>query len=220
MSARSLVVHAALLVSLVCFLSASSDAEDEDAKRRREKAAEAAGVSRLEVGRALKRGAAFLTTKYKDGFDERFWNSTLELVMLTLTHAGVDESDPVYRKGLKALETCKLQYTYRVAALAMALARIDRRRYRGRIAHCAQWLVDTQLQEGEWGYPRTLSSPRAIPRPVKVPAPKGVDEEERSPGDRYERPSVKIRRKRHKHIDIKGVGDISNTQFAILGLQA
>ena len=31
---------------------------------------------------------------------------------------------------------------------------------------------------------------------------------------------MKIKRKRHKHIDIKGVGDISNTQFAILGLKA
>ena len=65
MPARFLVVHAALLISLVCFLSVSSDAEDEDAKRRREKAAEAAGVSRLEMGRALKRGATFLTTRYK-----------------------------------------------------------------------------------------------------------------------------------------------------------
>lgn len=194
-------------------------ADDED-DRRREKAAEEAGVSRAEVSKGIDRGAQYLLKKYEQGFDAGAWNSTLELVMLTLTHAGVDKSNPVYAKGLAALETCKLEYTYRVAALAMALARIDRWKYRARIAHCAQWLVDTQLQEGEWGYPRTLSTPMEAPRPVKVPAPIEGSKEVVKPDDRYATPTVKIKRGRHKHIDITGVGDISNTQFAILGLKA
>ncbi len=208
-----------LLIALALPLAPYASA-DEDDERRREKAAEEAGVSRAAVGKAIDKGAQHLLTKYEGGFDATSWNSTVELVMLTLTHAGIDATNPVYAKGLKVLETCKLEYTYRVAALAMALARIDRWKYRARIAHCAQWLVDTQLQEGEWGYPRTLHTPMEVPKPVAVPAPIEGSKEVVKPDDRYGAPMIKIKRGRHKHIDIKGVGDISNTQFALLGLKA
>ncbi|MDF1701350.1 MAG: terpene cyclase/mutase family protein [Planctomycetota bacterium] len=205
-----------------CLLLASPEgrADDDPDQRRREKAAEEAGVSRAEVSKAIDRGAQYLLKKYEGGFDATAWNSTLELVMLTLTHAGVDAQNEVYARGLKALETCKLEFTYRVAALAMVLARIDRWKYRARIAHCAQWLVDTQLQEGEWGYPRTLKTPMEVPKPVAVPAPVDGSRELVKPEDRYGAPMLKIRKKRSKHIHIKSVGDISNTQFAILGLKA
>lgn len=209
-----------LCLALVLLLAGQAGAEDEDGKRRREKAAEEAGVSRLEVAKALREGSAYLTKKYARGFDKKGWNSTLELVMLTLTHAGIDETNDVYAEGLRALETCKLQYTYRVAALALALARIDARKYRTRLAHCAQWLVDTQLKAGEWGYPRTLRTTQEVPRPVDVPAPPKADTPDADPGDRYGRRTVKIKRNRKFKTLLKGVGDISNTQFAILGLKA
>ncbi len=209
-----------LMLALLLGTQAPRGFAEEDEGKQREKAAEAAGVSKADVGKAIDQGAAFLLKKYESGFDSTAWNSTLELVMLTLTHSGITEENAVYKKGLKALETCKLEYTYRVAALAMALARIDRWKYRARIAHCAQWLVDTQLQEGEWGYPRTLKTPMEIPKPVTVTPPIEGSTEVIKPGDRYGAPMVKIKKKRSKHISIKCVGDISNTQFAILGLKA
>ncbi len=172
------------------------------------------GPSQGDVDRAIKKGADFLKKKYENGFDGVAWNSTLELVMLTLSHAGVPPDDPVFQKGLKELETCKLQYTYRVAALAMALQRIDPKKYQERIAHCAQWLVDTQLPEGEWGYPDTLTSADEKPNAIEVEPPK-VEKRASSSGTMS---GIKI--KRGKNLNLKAKGDISNTQFAILGLKA
>ena len=210
-----------LLLSLfvVLLFVPGARADDED-DRRREKAAESAGVPRMAVSKAIDAGASFLKRKYADGFNPRPWNSTLELVMLTLAHAGVKEDDEVFAKGLKALETCKLQYTYRVAALAMALKRIDKWKYRKRIAHCAQWLVSTQLADGEWGYPRSLRTPSDVPKPVTVDPPPEAEEIFEKPDGAYSVPVVRIRKRKPKNLNIKGVGDISNTQFAILGLKA
>lgn len=158
-----------------------------------------------EVDLAVGRAAAFLLKKYEKGFDPRGWNSSLELVMLSLSHAKVSPDDPVVQKGLRELETCRLEYTYRVAGLAMALGRIDARKYQPRIAHCAQWLVDTQLVEGEWGYPGTLNGADEAPKPLEAPSPKAG--------------TIKIRRQPNGAIP-RAKGDISNTQFAILGLKA
>ena len=177
-----------------------------------------AGPTEAEVGKAIQSGADFLKKKYEKGFDAVAWNSTLELVMLTLSHAGVPPSDPVFQKGLKELETCKLQYTYRVAALAMTLQRIDSRKYQDRIAHCAQWLIDTQLPEGEWGYPDTLSSADQAPKAIEVEPPKVAKSATAGSGGTVS--MIKIKRTPNKNLDMKAKGDISNTQFAILGLKA
>jgi hypothetical protein len=211
-----------LQLCLACLLLVAGPVRaDEDDDRRREDDAEKAGVPRMAVSKAIDTGAAYLLKKFERDFDKVAWNSTLELVMLTLAHAGVQEDDPGFARGLRALETCKLQYTYRVAGLAMALQRIDAWKYRRRIAHCAQWLVDTQLADGEWGYPRSLRTPTEVPRPVEVPEPPEAETiVTEPPKDGYATPTVRVRKRPHEHVDIKGVGDISNTQFAILGLKA
>jgi hypothetical protein len=170
------------------------------------------------VSDAIQGGAAFLLKKYEKGFDAISWNSSLELVMLTLSHAGVPSENEVFQKGLSKLEACKLHYTYRVAALAMALQRIDARKYQDRIAHCAQWLVDTQMSEGEWGYPDTLSSPEEIPKPVDVDPPKPDPKKEAKPGSTQS--GVVIRRRAQRTAGGKAKGDISNAQFAVLGLRS
>jgi len=174
-------------------------------------------VEQAKVDDAVRRGSAFLLKKYEKGFDLASWNSTLELVMLTLNHAGVPADDPVFQKGLLALGTCPLQYTYRVAALAMALQRIDPRKFQERIAHCAQWLVDTQLNEGEWGYPGTLNGVDEAPGPVDVDPPKLEKKEVKEAGTTS---ALLIRRRPHAKVTSKVKGDISNAQFALLGLKA
>lgn len=174
-------------------------------------------VDQAKVDKAIKDGANFLLQKYKDKFDGSAWNSTLELVMLTLSHANVPPDDGIFRKGLAELESCKLQYTYRVAAMAMALQRINPSKYKARIAHCAQWLVDTQLPEGEWGYPDTLTTADEQPKGIEVEAPKLPEQKEKSGGTTA---AVKVKRQPNKSLNLKAKGDISNTQFAILGLKA
>lgn len=173
------------------------------------------------VDEAVRRGAAFLLKKYEKGFDDTAWNSSLELVMLSLSHAKVDADDEVYQKGLKKLENTRLQYTYRVAALAMALQRIDPKKYQDKIAHCAQWLVDTQLPEGEWGYPDTLKSPEEMPKSLEVDAPKPPKEGKKDDKPGATQAAVVIKRSpQTRSLNLKAKGDISNSQFAILGLKA
>jgi len=177
-------------------------------------------VDQDKVDDAVRRGSAFLLKKYRTGFDETWWNSPLELVMLTLSHAKADETDEVYQKGLRKLEGVKLQFTYRVAACAMALQKLDPVKYREKIAHCAQWLVDTQLPEGEWGYPGTLTTPDELPKPVDVDAPKPPKEKkDDKPGGTQA--AIVIRRSpATRALNLKAKGDLSNTQFAVLGLKA
>lgn len=174
-------------------------------------------VDSAKVDAAIRGGAAFLLKKHAKGFEPVAWNSTLELVMLTLSHAKAASDEEIFRKGLREIETCNLRYTYRVAMLAMALQRIDPVKYRDRIAHCAQWLVDTQLQRGEWGYPDTLTSLEEAPKPVEVDPPKPEKEEAGAGGKRV---SIAIRRPPPKSLNLKARGDLSNTQFAVLGLKA
>src|SRR5579864_1691032 len=100
----------------------------------------------IQVDAAVKKGAVFLLKKYEKGLDPRLLGWNLELLMLSLSHANVERDNEVFLKGLSELETSKLEYTYRVASLAMTLSRIDPVKYQRRLAHCAQWLVDTQLQ--------------------------------------------------------------------------
>lgn len=175
-------------------------------------------VEQAKVDQAIKTGADFLVKKYERGFDNQNWNSTVELVMLTLSHANVSPENETFKKGLEAITTCKLEYTYRVAALAMALQRIDPRKHQDRIAHCAQWLVDTQLPEGEWGYPDTLTTADEQPKPIEVAPPKIEKKADSGAGDTVA--SIKLKRQINKNLNLKARGDISNTQFAILGLKA
>lgn len=171
------------------------------------------GPSPAEVHRAIAAGAAWLGQEHAGGFHARTFTDPVELVVLTLSHAGVPHTDPVMAQGIQTLETVPLAFTYRVSVLAMALERINSRKYRGRLAHCAQWLVDTQLAGGEWGYPGSIQGPDRQPQATEVEAPEAADDGTASG-------TVRIERK----VDVASYGrtkgDFSNTQFAILGLRA
>lgn len=187
---RSLIL---ILLLLVLILPADPPAAAEE------------GPPVADVHRAVASGVAWLKQAFTDGFPTATWHESVELVVLTLSHAGVPHSEPVFTKGLETIATVPLRYTYRVSVLAMALERINSRKYQERLAHCAQWLVDTQLAGGEWGYPGGLQGPQEQPRSVTVPSPNGGGEIER-----------RIRPETYG----KAKGDFSNTQFAILGLRA
>ena len=168
------------------------------------------------VGAAIQRGAEWLRKTHAGSFETETFHSVPELVVLTLHHAGVDRKDPVYLEGLAVIETCPLKHTYRVATLAMALSRINPYKYRARLAHCAQWLVDTQLADGSWGYPGAMQGRSKRTKALEVKAP--VTEEQAKGGPKAE--PIQIVRSMPVEKLAGMAGDISNTQFAILGLRA
>jgi hypothetical protein len=94
---------------------------------------------------------------------------------------------------------------------------VNPRLYRTRLAHCAQWLVDTQLAGGEWGYPGAFQGPERMVEGMRV-APPPPPEDDGKPGSAG--PRIVITRRTSMTSDRVLRGDFSNTQFAILGLRA
>ena len=166
---------------------------------------------------AIDQGVAWLGQRFAEGFPDETFHGPVELVVLTLSHAGANLKDPVFAKGTAILEKLEPRFTYRTALQAMALAEVNPRRYQAKIAHCAQWLVDMQLAGGEWGYPGPPDGSYLRMDGVTVappPRPEGA-----GPADApVERWPVERRLPLEKHGSAKG--DFSNTQFAILGLRA
>jgi hypothetical protein len=169
-----------------------------------------------DVQRAIDSGKAWLEKQFKGGVEDGSWQCPAELVLLTLAHAGGSANEPVFAKSLKVVEKVTPQFTYRTALLAMALAEVNPRLYQEKIAHCAQWLVDTQLAGGEWGYPggaeeRTHTGVQVAPPKLPERDPKA----EPKPRDK-----IVIARGESFTSEKVMKGDFSNTQFAILGLRA
>lgn len=177
---------------------------------------EKATPSSKAVREAIDRGAAWLLARYENGFDNTSVTATPELVLLTLTHAGVKHTHPVFQKALEATLAAELRHTYRVSTMAMALSGINPYLYRARLAHCAQWLVDTQYEQGEWGYPggRAGTADTGVKTDVKPPVP-----DPQAQGGSKAEPIVIVRGVSETDA-VEGQGDFSNTQFALLGLRA
>lgn len=184
------------------------------------------------VNRAIEAGSAWLRGTFKEGFSGEKWSDPVELVVLTLAHCGVNLTDPVFQKAVATCEQQTPRFTYRTALLAMALGEVNPRQYQRKLAHCAQWLVDTQLAGGEWGYPGAHEGSYLKTEGVTVPPPPepGAEEgakptEKPAPRD-GEKPPEKtvakwVLKRRDPPASLANVkGDFSNTQFAVLGLRA
>ena len=167
------------------------------------------------VQQAIDKGVAWLDHRFADGFPDETFHGPVELVVLTMSHAGANLKDPVFAKGVEILEKAVPRFTYRTALQAMALAEVNPRRYQSKIAHCAQWLVDQQLTGGDWGYPGPPDGSYLRMDGVTVPPPP-------PPEGAPDAPLEKLVIERRTPIDKAGTvkGDFSNTQFAILGLRA
>jgi hypothetical protein len=173
------------------------------------------------VKAAIDAGAAWLRALLeREGFQDERDRDVGELAVLTLAHAGANLKDEVFAQGVKFLETVELRFTYRTSLLAMALAEVNPRLYQARLAHCAQWLVDTQLPGGEWGYPGAFEGTDRMPQGVRVAPP--PPPEAKGDGAKPGAPAAKvvIVRRASATSDHVLKGDFSNTQFAILGLRA
>jgi hypothetical protein len=172
------------------------------------------------VGEAIRKGCEWLKSHPGkiNALDDR--HCTLELVLLTLVHGGVRENDPFFAEQFKVMRDDKPKFTYRTALRAMVLEEVQRVRYQPLLYHCAQFLVDNQSPEGDWGYgePTELGEMPAPKETATVTKPRGVVVFDDLSAPR-EKPivvnKVSVRKKR----DGKS-HDNSNSQYAALGLRA
>jgi hypothetical protein len=170
------------------------------------------------VDEAIRKGIAYLKGAGSPTWEG--WNGSKnshELLLLTFIHSGVvPESDPKFQEYFKEMMVAPPQRTYSAALQAMVLEELDRVRYQGRIAQCAQYLVDNQCQDGQWGYGKTIDLPefRISYDPKKEAAPK-VD----ASGRRI-KPKVLKKFTVQRRMDGLPGGDNSNAQYAALGFRA
>jgi len=149
---------------------------------------------------AVRGGMAYLKARVGSFAKE---SKSDELILWTYYQGGLPEGDPEFQTALKLLLEKKLEKTYNVALMAMLLEDLDRVKYQKRLAQCAQFLVDNQCANGQWGYGDPSIFVESVVVPPPLPKGKGVR-------------SVPIARKR----DGPAAGDNSNTQYALLGLRA
>src|SRR5262245_10316311 len=213
-----LMAHASL------FLLAAAAAPAQDG-RKQDPVRVHPGVDQKRVNQAIARGVEFLRTAGSPG--NYMSKNADELILLTLVHAGVPESDPKFKELFDRIMMAPLERTYNVSLQAMVLEEIQRVKYQARIHQCAQFLADNQCKNGQWGYgtPTTYTEGETVPNPVrgvatgvaKKPIRSGTREFNPEPQDKPRVatfPSVKQKR------DGGGAGDNSNPQYAALGIRA
>ena len=196
----------------ILFLGLAAVGQEQDKKAP---PAPVAGVDEIKVQQAIERGIKFLKTSNKSPDFHNAYKNSDTLILWTLIHAGVPESDPFFKKCFDSVYNEPLEKTYKVALLAMCLEELDRVKYQEKIAHCAQFLLDNQCQNGQWGY----GSPTEHVKDVKVPPPPAASGKPRAI-DKDNKPKVVQAVAVKKMKEGPESGDNSNSQYAALGLRA
>jgi hypothetical protein len=148
-----------------------------------------------------------------------------ELVLWTLLHAGVPDQDPDLQKLLKRMLDRKLESTYCVALEAMCLEELDRVKYQGYIARCAQF---PGRQPGE---ERPVELWQPSPFVDDIPTGGAGRKDVASGGGKVKFDATRATTERQKPKVVRRIpvtkrregsdaGDNSNSQYAALGLRA
>jgi hypothetical protein len=181
-----------------------------------------AAVDQRRVDEAVRRGVEYLKGAKSPRGPYGVKHSD-ELILLTFVHAGVPEGDPRFQDLFKKMMEGPLEKTYNVSLQAMILEEVDRARYQGRIAQCAQFLLDNQCKNGQWSYGEPISlEDYSVPPPVRTgssSAPKGGVVDFGAAQTRH-KPKVTRWIQVKKTRDGPDGGDNSNSQYAALGLRA
>jgi hypothetical protein len=175
-------------------------------------------VDQVKVDAAIARGVEFLRTAPLPAAAAK--KDAGELLLLTLLHAGVTESDPLFKKLLAAMLEDPLERTYNVSLQAMVLEELDRAKYQARLQQCAQFLVDNQCKNGQWSYGTPSMFVDALPVPTDAPKPVTTGGGARDFSAPKDKPKVVRRLPVKKMRDGPPTGDNSNAQYAALGLRA
>ncbi len=119
-----------------------------------------AELTSADINRSIERGVAWLRScRLADGswpYSRAQRDGATALCVFALLVAGVPADDPAVDAGIRYFIRVPPKHTYTVALNILALSRADPRRYRTRIAECAQFLVRAQQQRpsvsGMWTY--------------------------------------------------------------------
>lgn len=88
-----------------------------------------------------------------------------EFALWVLVYCQTPQTDPTLRSLLKDLLDKPPTTTKSAALQAMILDDLDRFGYRPRIAHCAQFLIDNQCDDGRWDDGKPVQAPDVPPLP-------------------------------------------------------
>jgi hypothetical protein len=192
-------------------------------------------VDPAKVDLAVDKGGQYLLGAAKKGFATAYRHPQVgahirrdEMALYALIYAGVDRSDPEFKRLLDRAVNDEIKYTYHAAIQALALEALDARTWQWRIAQCAQFLVDNQCENGQWGYGKPVPLPKVTPSSAAAEPRKtasggsGPPSESVSGGGeggtsaRKKLPAVPVVQRARG----PKTGDNSNTQYALLGLRA
>jgi hypothetical protein len=173
-----------------------------------------------------------------------------EIVLLTLLHSGYyQEGDVELQPIIDFLNQKTLGSTYTAALMAMALQKLNPKKYQMRIAECAQYLCDNQCENGQWDYgepvkdppPTTYEIPKRKKTPDDVatgggdpnapPGTPGASDASKAPSSSAGKTTADPKKGPGKTNTIPRIpvrkkkpgppnGDNSNSQYAALGLRA
>jgi hypothetical protein len=171
------------------------------------------------VNAAIEKGVQWLLQRYPQNRipDPRH----TELVLLTLVHGGLAPDHPLLRDSFNKMLGHPLSQTYNVGLRGLLLEKVNRKFYQGSLAEIAQFFIESQCDNGQWGYTGhpvkpapTAYAPIITPSRKKAP-PGGTQtaDDGPPPGREFKLPTpVRGSNKRS--------GDHSNSQYAVLGLFA
>ncbi|MBI1849972.1 MAG: terpene cyclase/mutase family protein [Planctomycetes bacterium] len=112
------------------------------------------------VESAVKRGVAYLSAAARKGWGESAPGLGPEpIVLFAWASAGLREDDADVDPLLRTVSSAPLASTYQAAFEALALARLDAKRWHERLQAIARFLVESQLANGQWTYGPTSGAP-------------------------------------------------------------
>jgi hypothetical protein len=142
-----------------------------------------AKVDQEKVDEAIKKGCKYLiqsgqgmgTFPHGQRNQPQAMQAYGEIVLLTLLHSGYyAEGDVELMPLIDFLNQKPIGSTYTAALMAMALQKLNPKKYQMRIAECAQFLCDNQCENGQWDYGEPVKDPP--PTTYEVPKRKKADD--------------------------------------------
>jgi len=171
------------------------------------------------VNAAIDKGAQWLQNKFAQNRipEPRY----LELVLLTLIHAGVPAEHPLIRDNFQKMLDHQLSDTYTGGLRALVLEKVNRKFYQQSLAEIASFFVENQCDDGQWPYSgkgRKLTP--TVYAPVPTPSKKKVVPGATQTMDEGPPPAKEWKLPTPVRGTAKKSGDNSNTQYAVLALFA
>ncbi|MFH1230717.1 MAG: prenyltransferase/squalene oxidase repeat-containing protein [Planctomycetota bacterium] len=207
---------AIIILFSAVFISYNSSAKDKTPPQHKVPPPPTGSVDQKQIDDAVKKGVDYLMKK-KFGRGTR----TIEVVILTLIHAGVETDNPILKGWIDLMVNEPLAVTYNVALKAMALELIDREKYQEQIAECAQAIVNYQALNGQWSYDATYKKGKDE-HPVLTGTPEIIEviTDGTSTIKKKVTPPTKGFELKRSNKQRPNEGDNSNTHYALLGLRA